>query len=174
MNASTQTRQSSPNPPHDAFSSRFDIKSSTPFVPTMTETHSDTFSNGNSLSQPHEEHQYLDLIRNILKNGEHRPDRYFERFEKFEMQSMLTPAKNRDRHTVSLRTASPPLLSFATLPRSLIPPDPGPTTPNNQTCLPPRRHRRTPLVHRRLHLVPPPLGSRYQDLGRQRQPRIPR
>ena len=25
---------------------------------------------------PHEEHQYLDLIRNILANGEHRPDRY--------------------------------------------------------------------------------------------------
>ena len=25
----------------------------------------------------HEEHQYLDLIRDILANGEHRPDRYF-------------------------------------------------------------------------------------------------
>jgi thymidylate synthase len=24
----------------------------------------------------HEEHQYLDLIRDILANGEHRPDRY--------------------------------------------------------------------------------------------------
>jgi thymidylate synthase len=24
----------------------------------------------------HEEHQYLDLIREILDNGEHRPDRY--------------------------------------------------------------------------------------------------
>jgi len=24
----------------------------------------------------HEEHQYLDLIRDILQNGEHRPDRY--------------------------------------------------------------------------------------------------
>ena len=24
----------------------------------------------------HEEHQYLNLIRNILDNGEHRPDRY--------------------------------------------------------------------------------------------------
>jgi thymidylate synthase len=24
----------------------------------------------------HEEHQYLDLIRDILDNGEHRPDRY--------------------------------------------------------------------------------------------------
>jgi thymidylate synthase len=31
-------------------------------------------------SQPvidkHEEHQYLDLIREILETGEHRPDRY--------------------------------------------------------------------------------------------------
>jgi thymidylate synthase len=24
----------------------------------------------------HEEYQYLDLIRDILENGEHRPDRY--------------------------------------------------------------------------------------------------
>jgi thymidylate synthase len=24
----------------------------------------------------HEEHQYLNLIRDILENGEHRPDRY--------------------------------------------------------------------------------------------------
>ena len=24
----------------------------------------------------HEEYQYLDLIRDILQNGEHRPDRY--------------------------------------------------------------------------------------------------
>lgn len=26
-------------------------------------------------SLPHEEHQYLNLIREILKDGEHRPDR---------------------------------------------------------------------------------------------------
>lgn len=26
----------------------------------------------------HEEHQYLDLIRDILANGEHRPDRYYQ------------------------------------------------------------------------------------------------
>jgi thymidylate synthase len=26
-------------------------------------------------SPDHEEHQYLDLIRDILENGEHRPDR---------------------------------------------------------------------------------------------------
>ena len=25
--------------------------------------------------RPHEEHQYLDLIRQILADGEHRPDR---------------------------------------------------------------------------------------------------
>ena len=29
--------------------------------------------------RPHEEYQYLNLIRQILANGEHRPDRYFAR-----------------------------------------------------------------------------------------------
>lgn len=33
------------------------------YLPKMTET------------KPHEEHQYLDLVREILENGEHRPDR---------------------------------------------------------------------------------------------------
>jgi len=28
-------------------------------------------------STKHEEYQYLDLIREILETGEHRPDRYF-------------------------------------------------------------------------------------------------
>ena len=37
--------------------------------------------NGNASPNPdpnkrHEEHQYLDLIRDIMDNGEHRPDRY--------------------------------------------------------------------------------------------------
>jgi thymidylate synthase len=27
---------------------------------------------------PHEEHQYLDLIREILESGEKRPDRYVD------------------------------------------------------------------------------------------------
>lgn len=27
-------------------------------------------------SKRHEEHQYLDLVREILEDGEHRPDRY--------------------------------------------------------------------------------------------------
>jgi thymidylate synthase len=27
-------------------------------------------------TEMHEEHQYLDLIREILETGEHRPDRY--------------------------------------------------------------------------------------------------
>jgi thymidylate synthase len=35
-----------------------------------------TESSPNSKASPrHEEHQYLDLIRDILENGEHRPDR---------------------------------------------------------------------------------------------------
>lgn len=35
-----------------------------------------TESSPNPKASPdHEEHQYLDLIRDILDNGEHRPDR---------------------------------------------------------------------------------------------------
>ena len=30
-----------------------------------------------STVKPHEEHQYLNLIRQILDDGEHRPDRYW-------------------------------------------------------------------------------------------------
>lgn len=33
------------------------------------------FSPSPKAASDHEEHQYLDLIRNILENGEHRPDR---------------------------------------------------------------------------------------------------
>lgn len=29
----------------------------------------------NAATARHEEHQYLDLVRDILDNGEHRPDR---------------------------------------------------------------------------------------------------
>lgn len=32
-------------------------------------------SNGNSAAKRHEEYQYLDLVREILDSGEHRPDR---------------------------------------------------------------------------------------------------
>jgi hypothetical protein len=32
-------------------------------------------SNGNSTTKRHEEYQYLDLVQDILDNGEHRPDR---------------------------------------------------------------------------------------------------
>ena len=31
--------------------------------------------NGVTPSEKHEEYQYLDLVREILDNGEHRPDR---------------------------------------------------------------------------------------------------
>ena len=34
--------------------------------------------------KPHEELQYLDLIRNILRDGEHRPDRYEVESERHE------------------------------------------------------------------------------------------
>ena len=42
----------------------------------MTESERGALSESYDLSQRHEEFQYLDLIRNILENGEHRPDRY--------------------------------------------------------------------------------------------------
>lgn len=32
--------------------------------------------NGTSTKR-HEEHQYLDLVREIIEDGEHRPDRYY-------------------------------------------------------------------------------------------------
>lgn len=32
--------------------------------------------NGTSTTPRHEEYQYLDLVREILEDGEHRPDRY--------------------------------------------------------------------------------------------------
>lgn len=35
----------------------------------------ETLANSTS-SKRHEEHQYLDLVREILDDGEHRPDRY--------------------------------------------------------------------------------------------------
>jgi len=31
--------------------------------------------NGSSKAKRHEEYQYLDLVQDILDNGEHRPDR---------------------------------------------------------------------------------------------------
>lgn len=37
----------------------------------------------NSNSKKHEEYQYLDLIREILETGEHRPDRYLTSFHIF-------------------------------------------------------------------------------------------
>lgn len=44
-----------------------------------TKTHNTSETNGTTIQSPsnptHEEHQYLSLIRDILSNGEHRPDR---------------------------------------------------------------------------------------------------
>jgi hypothetical protein len=58
-------------------------------------------------SQPvidkHEEHQYLDLIREILETGEHRPDRYPSL--SISHRSLLTVAKNWHRNTISLRSS---------------------------------------------------------------------
>ena len=40
--------------------------------------HSESITASKS-TQNHEEHQYLDLIREILETGEYRPDRYSSR-----------------------------------------------------------------------------------------------
>lgn len=46
----------------------------------MAESQNGVASNGvkkaETSSQRHEEHQYLDLVREILDDGEHRPDRF--------------------------------------------------------------------------------------------------
>ena len=64
-------------------------------------------------SSLHEEHQYLNLIRDILANGEHRPDRY----EAYRLRFLLyLPAKDflgqeqaLFRSLLLLRFASPSL-----------------------------------------------------------------
>ena len=140
----------------------------------MTETEKVAPSHQVAQSQAHEELQYLDLIQNILENGEHRSDRYIQQVQTPTFSPMLTPAKNRNRLSLPLRTSSPPLLPLAALTRPIVTPNTSPTPPDHQTGFRPRRHRRTSLVYCRLHFVPIPLGSGHQDLGRQRQPRVPR
>lgn len=39
----------------------------------------------------HEEHQYLDLIREILETGEHRPDRYYPPHSSPFLQLTISP-----------------------------------------------------------------------------------
>ncbi|GJC78477.1 thymidylate synthase [Colletotrichum tofieldiae] len=41
----------------------------------MSTPENPTKQNGSSPAKPHEEYQYLDLVREILEEGEHRPDR---------------------------------------------------------------------------------------------------
>lgn len=42
----------------------------------MSSSHGEAVPNGTSgVSRNHEEYQYLDLVREILDDGEHRPDR---------------------------------------------------------------------------------------------------
>lgn len=115
----------------------------------------------------HEEYQYLKLIRDILDNGEHRPDRYTQPPPPYP-KSTLTHPQDRHRHSLHLR-AHPPKI-HPHLPQRL----PHPPSPHNQARLPPRRPRRAPLVHQWLHFLTPSLRSRHQDLGRQRLASLPR
>lgn len=49
----------------------------TPASVDPDKTSSKTSANENGLpAKRHEEYQYLDLVREILETGEHRPDRY--------------------------------------------------------------------------------------------------
>jgi len=50
----------------------------------------------------HEEHQYLDLIREILDTGEHRPDRYNPPQKSYSFRLTITP-QNRNRHLLPFR-----------------------------------------------------------------------
>jgi thymidylate synthase len=43
---------------------------------TMATQQNGTVPNGAATAKRHEEYQYLDLIREILEEGEERPDRY--------------------------------------------------------------------------------------------------
>lgn len=86
----------------------------------MTETEKYTSCNEKVLPKVHEEHQYLDLTRNILENGEHRPDRYFQRLSNFQLDPRLT-AQRTGTGTLSL--FAPPALRF-----SLSRPSPDPSS----------------------------------------------
>src|SRR5436190_16044554 len=51
-------------------------KSLVAMAPGIVDDRSENMPNVLNKSLRHEEYQYLDLIRDILQNGEHRPDRY--------------------------------------------------------------------------------------------------
>lgn len=60
----------------------------------------------------HEEYQYLDLVREILEDGEHRPDRYIY----FSHQSILNtlphlPTQDRHRNLLDLRAPTSQILA---------------------------------------------------------------
>lgn len=126
--------------------------------------------NGNSdnAAARHEEYQYLDLIREILETGEHRPDRYDSSLamQLYCFNRPLTdhPSTLQDwhGHNVPLRTTPSEILTLLPLRRR------HPTPPHHQARLPARRDRRAALVRVGRDVLAAPLGSGRQDLGRQR------
>ena len=119
---------------------------------------------------PHEEYQYLDLIRDILDHGEHRPDRYVHSKSCVIWPRLLrTRLQDRDGHLLHFRPGPAQVLSFRRRNREAHPP-----ASHHQTSLPARRHCRAPLVHRRNDYFTAAHRSRHQDLGRQRIARLPR
>lgn len=114
----------------------------------------------------HEEHQYLDLIREILETGEKRPDRYVHDLILLSNIFLMTD-QHWNRNNINIRTTPPKIHTQQEQPTN-------PPAPYNKTGLHARNHRRTTLVHRRQHLLVSPQRRRRQDLGRQWIPRIPR
>jgi hypothetical protein len=88
----------------------------------------------------HEEYQYLDLIRDILEEGEHRPDRYVTPPPYCSgISNMLL--QNRHRHILNLRPQPTSLQTFGQRHRQT-----DTTTSHHKTRLPSRRHRRAFMV----------------------------
>lgn len=63
----------------------------------------------------HEEYQYLDLIRDILQNGEHRPDRYDFRFPAIVGPTLIMNLQNRNRNLFYIRASSAPLCPLSSI-----------------------------------------------------------
>lgn len=102
-------------------------------------------------SGPHEENQYLDLIRRILADGEHRPDRYNSsmQIEGAANESL----QNRYRYFVNLRSPGAPLLPVSSFRKPFRTSSANPSSPHDEARIPPRRDCRATLVHRWLDII---------------------
>lgn len=95
----------------------------------------------------HEEYQYLDLTREILENGEHRPDRLVG--EKASKRTSVNPDQNRHRDPLDLRASTIALLSHSPLGNFVFATCARPPTTDNETRLSSRCYRRALVVYLR-------------------------